>query len=83
MTTLYLEALVAVAASFSVLMAGAWMVPRRTGNSGRVDTIWTVSLGLAGVGGAFWPVEGAATRQWRHRDRQLRTSPLFPQPPQA
>jgi steroid 5-alpha reductase family enzyme len=65
-------------------MAGAWMVQRRTGNSGWVDTIWTFSLGLASVGGALWPVQGAppAARQWRHRDRQLRTSPFFP-PPQA
>ena len=85
MTTLYLQSLVAVAAPFSVLMAGAWIVQRRTGNSGWVDTISTFSLGLAGVGGALWPVEGAppATRQWRHCDRQLRTSPFFPQPPQA
>ena len=85
MTALYLEMLVAIAASFSVLMAGAWVVQRRTGNSGWVDTISTFSLGLAGVGGALWPVEGAppATRQWRYRDRQLRTSPFFPQPPQA
>ena len=79
MTALYLEALVAIAASLSVLMAGAWVVQRRTGNSGWVDTIWTFSLGLVGVGGALWPVEGAppATRQWRYCDRQLRTSPFF------
>ena len=44
--TLYLEALVAIALSLSFLMAGAWMVQQRTGNSGWVDTIWTFSLGL-------------------------------------
>ena len=38
MTALYLEALVAIAASLSVLMAGAWVVQQRTGNSGWVDT---------------------------------------------
>ena len=66
MTALYLEALVAIAASLSVLMAGAWVVQQRTGNSGWVDTIWTFSLGLVGVGSALWPVEGAPpnARQW-------------------
>lgn len=66
MTASYLVALVAIAASFSVLMAGAWLVQQRTGNSGWVDTIWTFSLGLIGVGAALWPVEGAShnARQW-------------------
>ena len=60
MTVLYLEALAAIAVSLSVLMAGAWLVQQRTGNSGWVDTIWTFSLGLVGVGSALWPVAGAA-----------------------
>jgi len=66
MTALYLEALAAIAVSLSVLMAGAWMVQQRTGNSGWVDTIWTFSLGLVGAGSALWPVAGAApnARQW-------------------
>ena len=66
MTALYPEALVAIAVSLSVLMAGAWVVQQRTGNSGWVDTIWTFSLGLVGVGSALWPVEGAPpnARQW-------------------
>ena len=66
MTTLYLEALAAIAVSLSILMAGAWVVQQRTGNSGWVDTIWTFSLGLVGVGSALWPVGGAAptARQW-------------------
>jgi steroid 5-alpha reductase family enzyme len=66
MTAAYLVALVAIAASFSVLMAGAWIVQQRTGNSGWVDTIWTFSLGLVGVGCALWPMEGAphTSRQW-------------------
>src|SRR3954468_1975697 len=66
MTALYLEALAAIAASLSVLMAGAWVVQQRTGNSGWVDTIRTSSLGLVGVGSALWPVEGAPhnARQW-------------------
>lgn len=66
MTMLYLQALAAIAVSLSVLMAGAWLVQQRTGNSGWVDTIWTFSLGLVGAGSALWPVAGAApnARQW-------------------
>ena len=66
MTVSYLWALAAIAASLSVLMAGAWVVQQRTGNSGWVDTIWTFSLGMVGVGSALWPVEGAPpnARQW-------------------
>jgi steroid 5-alpha reductase family enzyme len=66
MVVLYLEALAAIAVALSVLMAGAWAVQQRTGNSGWVDTIWTFSLGLVGAGSALWPVGGAApnARQW-------------------
>ena len=66
MTVLYLEALAAIALSLSVLMAGAWVVQQRIGNSGWVDTIWTFSLGLVGAGSALWPIGGAApnARQW-------------------
>lgn len=66
MTALYLWALAAIAVSLSILMAGAWAVQQRTGNSGWVDTIWTFSLGLVGAGSALWPVSGAApnARQW-------------------
>ena len=66
MIILYFEALAAIALSLSVLMAGAWMVQQRTGNSGWVDTIWTFAVGLVGAGSALWPVAGAApnARQW-------------------
>ena len=62
----YLWAVVAIALSLSVLVAGAWMVQQRTGNSGWVDTIWTFSRGLVGAGSTLWPVAGAAPnpRQW-------------------
>ena len=62
----YLVALAAIAMSLSVLMAGAWMVQQRTGNSGWVDTIWTFSLGLVGARAALWPVAGTSpnARQW-------------------
>src|SRR5476649_1392339 len=66
MLVLVLEALAAIAVALSVLMAGAWMVQQRTGNSGWVDTIWTFSLGLVGAGSALWPVGDSApnARQW-------------------
>jgi steroid 5-alpha reductase family enzyme len=66
MTVFYLAALVAIAAALSVLMAGAWVIQQRTGNSGWVDTIWTFSLGLVGAGSALWPAGDAApnARQW-------------------
>jgi steroid 5-alpha reductase family enzyme len=66
MTVFYLEALAAIAVSLAVLMAFAWVVQQRTGNSGWVDTIWTFSLGLVGAGSALWPVADGApnARQW-------------------
>jgi steroid 5-alpha reductase family enzyme len=66
MTVLYLKALAAIAVSLSILMAGAWRVQQRTGNSGWVDTIWTFSVGLVGAGSALLPVAGASpnARQW-------------------
>ena len=64
--TSYLLALVAIAASLSILMMGAWLVQQRTGNSGWVDTIWTFSVGLVGAGAALSPIESGAlnARQW-------------------
>jgi steroid 5-alpha reductase family enzyme len=61
-----LAALVLIAASLSIPMAGAWLVQQRTGNSGWVDTIWTFSLGLVAAGSALWPVAGSPpnARQW-------------------
>ena len=66
MTVFYLAALAAIAAALSVLMAGAWVIQQRTGNSGWVDTIWTFSLGLVGAVSALWPAGDAAlnARQW-------------------
>jgi steroid 5-alpha reductase family enzyme len=66
MTAVYLEALMAMALALSILMALAWVVQQRTGNSGWVDTIWTFAVGLVGAGGALWPVAGSApnARQW-------------------
>jgi cyclopropane-fatty-acyl-phospholipid synthase len=40
MTVLYLEALAAIAASLSVLMASGWLVRQHTGNSGWIEKEW-------------------------------------------
>jgi len=34
----------------SVAMAGAWWIGQTSGRSGRIDAIWTLSTGLAGIG---------------------------------
>src|ERR1700719_5376463 len=66
MTVLYLEALTGIALSLSILMALAWVVQQRTGNSGWVDTIWTFAVGLVGAASALLPVAGAGldARRW-------------------
>ncbi|MBR1150863.1 hypothetical protein [Bradyrhizobium sp. JYMT SZCCT0428] len=68
MTVLYLEALTAMAVLLSARMAGTWMVPPRTGNAGWVDTIWTVSPGLARVTG----IPSLAPQLLRPRDDRYR-----------
>jgi steroid 5-alpha reductase family enzyme len=66
MTILYLESLLAMGVSLSILMALAFLVQQNTGNSGWVDAIWTFAVGLVGAAGALWPVGGEApnARQW-------------------
>jgi len=66
MTVSYLGAIVVMALSLSALMAMAWVAQQRTGNSGWVDTVWTLSVGIVGAAGALWPVGGAVpiSRQW-------------------
>jgi hypothetical protein len=53
--------LAGIAVSLSVL---AWLVQQRGGNSGRVDTIWTLSVGLIGAGSTPWPIAGATPNPW-------------------
>jgi steroid 5-alpha reductase family enzyme len=45
-----------LSASLSGVMAVAWLVQQRTGNSGWVDTIWTFGLGLVGALAALAPI---------------------------
>lgn len=51
----------AVSIAFSALMSFAWWVRRITGNSGWIDVIWTLGVGLAGVVLALNPVSGSMT----------------------
>lgn len=54
-----------ISASLSAIMAGAWLVWRRTGNSGWVDTTWSFGLGAVGIAGALLPglADGLSLRQ--------------------
>ncbi len=52
-------ALAFIAAGLAAAMAGAWLVQRLTGNSGWVDTIWSLATGAGGVAAALIPVAGA------------------------
>lgn len=56
--------LTGVSVAMSVIMTGAWLVWRRTRNSGWVDTVWTFGLGATGIAAACaaWLMSGAATR---------------------
>jgi len=59
----FLAALLAIASALCVIMAGAWLVQQRTGNSGWVDTIWTFGLGAVGAVSALVPLDGIGSRQ--------------------
>ncbi|MDQ2083067.1 DUF1295 domain-containing protein [Xanthobacteraceae bacterium Astr-EGSB] len=50
-------------AALSAIMATAWRLQQRTGNSGWVDTIWSFGTGAVAVGAALVPVTGAVG--WR------------------
>jgi steroid 5-alpha reductase family enzyme len=58
---MHVQVLAAMALSLSVLMALAWIVQQRSGNSGWVDTIWTCSTGLVGGIAALSPIDGGST----------------------
>jgi steroid 5-alpha reductase family enzyme len=62
----FVVALLAMSAALCALMAVAWIVQQRTGNSGWVDTIWTFATGLVGAIAAIWPFAADAwpARQW-------------------
>lgn len=58
--------LLAAAAFLSAVMATAWFVQKRTGNSGWADAFWSFGLGIAGIACALVPLHAGAqpARQW-------------------
>lgn len=49
-----------------LIMSGGWLVQRRTGNSGFVDSVWTFGLGAVGAASALLVLpgsDGVSTRQ--------------------
>lgn len=61
-STLFLPALSIISAALAVIMAGAWVLQQRTGNSGWVDTVWTFGLGAVGMVVALAPISADETR---------------------
>jgi steroid 5-alpha reductase family enzyme len=57
-------AAIIVAAAISSIMASAWYVQRRTGNSGWVDVTWSLGVGGVAAIAAAWPV-GYNGPHWR------------------
>jgi steroid 5-alpha reductase family enzyme len=55
-------ALIVISASLSAIMALAWVIQQRTGNSGWVDTVWTFGLGLTGAAAALTPLADATVQ---------------------
>ena len=51
-------ALAAAAGTLAVAMAVAWLVAERTGRSGWIDTIWSLSTGVVACGLALVPLDG-------------------------
>lgn len=45
--------------ALSAIMASAWVVQQKTGNSGWVDTIWTFGLGLVAIVAALAPIDSS------------------------
>jgi steroid 5-alpha reductase family enzyme len=53
-----------VAAAMSSVMAGAWYLQQRTGNSGWVDVTWSIAVGGVAAIAAVWPL-GYDWPHWR------------------
>ena len=58
-----LSAFIMIAVALSIIMAGAWFIQQRSGNSGWVDTIWTFGVGVTGAAGALVSTGG----EWQAR----------------
>ena len=53
-----------VAAAVSLIMAAAWLVQRKTGNSGWIDVTWSLGVGGVAFIAAAWPL-GQGWPHWR------------------
>ena len=53
-----------VAAALSSIMASAWYVQRKTGNSGWIDVTWSLGVGGVAFIAAAWPL-GQGWPHWR------------------
>lgn len=53
--------LAAIATGLSLIMSLAWVIQQRTGNSGWVDTLWTIGVSGAGLISALVPLSGNGT----------------------
>ena len=62
-STSFIIALLSIAVALCAIMAAAWMVQQRTGNSGWVDTIWTFGLGAVGMVASLVPFQAIASGQ--------------------
>jgi len=54
----FIAGVVAIAAALSLNMSLAWVIERRTGNSGWIDAVWTFGLGVIGAASALVPLAG-------------------------
>lgn len=57
--------LAASAMMLAAIMAFAWMVQQRTGNSGWVDAAWSFGVGACGIAGALVALTQPQTDVWR------------------
>lgn len=55
---------IALAATLSIVMAFAWAIANRTRQSGWIDAIWSLAVGLSGLVGALFPFGETTSRQF-------------------
>ncbi len=57
-STIAVAALLQLAA-LAAIMAGAWAIQQKSGNSGYIDAVWTFGLGFVGIVSALAPLGGS------------------------
>ncbi len=57
--SIFLLAVLVQLVALSLIMAGAWVIQQRTGNSGWVDTVWTFGLGAVGSVAAIMTLDAS------------------------